>query len=74
LLAAGNVEIRLHQARLYSSLYRADSDVLVNHRAYGIAAENTPLIHLGRAGDGGMFAAYISSFNNIWSVAKPIAS
>jgi hypothetical protein len=67
LLDVGNVEIRLHRATLYNSLYQADNDLLVNQHAYGIPAANAPVFHL-RCGEGsGMFSSYVQSFGRIWS-------
>ncbi len=39
---AQNIEIRLHRAMLYSSIYRADNQLLVNQHAYGIPAAQAP--------------------------------
>lgn len=64
-----NIEVRLHRTTLYNSLYRTDSDLLVNQHAYGVPAANAPVVHLrgGRSGD--MFSSYAESFNRIWSSA-----
>jgi hypothetical protein len=44
LAASENVEIRLHQAVLYNSIYRADDQLFVNQHAYGVQSrpELTP--------------------------------
>jgi hypothetical protein len=70
LLDVRNVEIRLHRITLYSSLYRADNDLLVNQHAYGIPAVNAPVFHLRGGNSGDMFASYAESFGRIWSASE----
>jgi len=66
-----NIEIRLHQAVLYNSIYRADDQILVNQHAYGLPAAHTPVFSLRRAADGGdMFNTYLDSFERVWAVAR----
>jgi transcriptional regulator with XRE-family HTH domain len=69
LLGVGNVEIRLHQATLYNSFYRADDDLLVNQHVYGIPAVNAPVLHLRRVGDRRMFDSYVESLEHLQSSA-----
>lgn len=65
-----NVEIRLHQAVLYNSIYQADDQLLVNQHSYGVPAAHSPVFHFhGKRGD--MAAAYIDSFLRVWSAASP---
>jgi len=73
LLDLDNVEIRLHRATLYNSLYRADDDLLVNQHAYGIPAANAPVVHLRSGGRSGMFSSYAKSLERIWSASQPFA-
>jgi hypothetical protein len=73
LLDVGNVEIRLHRTTLYNSLYRADSDLLVNQHAYGIPAGNAPVIHMHRGKSSDMFSSYVESFGRIWSASRRFA-
>jgi hypothetical protein len=42
-LAAEDVEIRLHLSVLYNSIYRADGQLFVNQHAYGIPAAHAPV-------------------------------
>lgn len=72
LLDVGNVEILLHQARLYNSSFRADSDLLVNQHVYGIPAANGPVLHLRRVGGRGMFDSYIESLEHVRSSAATL--
>ncbi len=52
LAEVSNIKIRLHQTILYSSIYRADDQLLVNQHAYGVAAAHSPVFSL-RGEDGG---------------------
>lgn len=63
---ADRAQIRLHRTVLYSSIYQADNDMLVNQHAYGIPAPRSPVLHLLRSGADGMFASYYASFECIW--------
>jgi hypothetical protein len=67
----GEVEIRVHRAVLNNSIYRADEQLLVSQRAYGIPARRAPVLYLRRAGSGEMVATYLESFERIWATARP---
>jgi transcriptional regulator with XRE-family HTH domain len=69
LAEADNIEIRLHQAVLYNSIYRADDRLLVNQHAYGTPAAHSPVYSLNRASAGDMTDAYLRSFERIWDGA-----
>ena len=66
-----NVEIRLHQTVLYSSIYRADNQLLVNQHAYGIPAAQAPAFCLRNSPRGEMAALYFDSFERVWTGARP---
>lgn len=46
LTGAGGIEIRQHQTVPYSSIYRADSKVVISERAYGVAVARSPVLCL----------------------------
>ena len=69
LAEADGIEIRLHSAVLYNSIYRADDRLLVNQHAYGTPAAHAPVFGLNRAGAGDMTDAYHRSFERIWDGA-----
>jgi transcriptional regulator with XRE-family HTH domain len=71
LLAADNVEIRLHGTVLYNSIYRADDQLLVNTHIYGTMANNAPVFHLRKIPGGDMVSTYLESFERVWNGAKP---
>ena len=66
------LEIRLHQATLYNTIKRADNQLLVAQRAYGIPAEHAPVLHLWPKSDGGLVNTYLQLFNRIWDDARPL--
>ena len=74
LLAAENIEIRLHQSVLYNSIYRADGQLFVNQHAYGIPAAHAPVFCFHESESGDMIAAYLASFDRVWAMAKPIST
>jgi transcriptional regulator with XRE-family HTH domain len=67
-----NVEIRLHRAVLYNSIYRADDRLIVNQHAYGIPAAHASAFLLRDAGGGEMSALYRDSFERVWASASPL--
>jgi hypothetical protein len=73
LLAAENVEIRLHQSVLYNSIYPADGQLIVNQHAYGIPAAHAPVFCFHES-DGDMVAAYVASFEKVWATAGPVST
>jgi hypothetical protein len=68
-----NVEIRLHQAVLYSSIYRADDQLFVNQHASGIPAAHAPVFCLRDTGDAEMAGLYLHNFERVWASAVPLA-
>jgi hypothetical protein len=70
LLGIDNVEIRLHEAVLYNSIYRADGQFFVNQHAYGVPAAHSPVYCYREAESGDMATAYLDSFERVWASAK----
>lgn len=70
LLRLPGISLRLHDTVLYNSIYRADEEFLVNAHVYGCPASRAPVLHLRRAQDDGMAAAYADSFEHVWAAAK----
>jgi hypothetical protein len=68
-----NIEIRLHRTVLYNSIYRADSQFLINQHTYGIPAAQAPVFCLRDAGGGEMAALYLDSFERVWASAASLA-
>ena len=71
LAAIPGVELRLHRAILYNSIYRADDQLLVNQHTYGIPAAHAPVFHIARTPGGEMAEAYLSSLERVWATGQP---
>jgi hypothetical protein len=69
LLQVDGVQIRLHRTVLYNSIYRADSEMLVNPHVYGAAAAYAPILHLRQAAQGDLVSSYLGSFERVWTDA-----
>jgi Helix-turn-helix domain len=65
-----DIEIRLHEAVLYNSIYRADGQVFVNQHVYGIPAARSPVFCYRESGNGEIAAAYVDSFERVWISGK----
>ena len=57
-----NVEIKLHSAALYNSIYRADDQLLVNQQIDGSPAAHAPVFHLFDGEADTMAKGYLDSF------------
>ncbi|MFJ5553143.1 XRE family transcriptional regulator [Streptomyces sp. NPDC093225] len=68
------IGIRLHDATLYNSLFRADDEMLVNTHVYGIGAFLAPVLHLRRLPGGGLFDTYANSIEQTWGQARPVTN
>ena len=69
--SVGGVEIRVHRTVQYSSIYRADDQLIVNQHAYGIPTAHAPVFCLRDVGGGEMIALYRDSFERVWAEATP---
>jgi transcriptional regulator with XRE-family HTH domain len=70
--AQGKVDIRLHRGVMYNSIYYADDQMLVSQHAYGTPVKSAPMLHLLRAEDSDMTAAYSQAFETAWATAAPV--
>ncbi|GAA5174953.1 DUF5919 domain-containing protein [Pseudonocardia eucalypti] len=68
------IEFRLHETCLYTSIFRADDDLIVNTHVYGVAGSNAPAMHLRKVPGGDMVALYQESFETVWASARPLES
>lgn len=66
------VEIRLHRTTLYNSIYRADTELLVNVHAYGAPAAQAPVLYLTATKDEDSTAIYLTSLERVWATAEPV--
>ena len=65
------IEIRLHATTLYNSIYIGDEYMIVNAHRYGINAYATPVLHLHRETQGGLFDGYLESFEQVRQLSRP---
>jgi len=64
------VEVRLHEAVLYNSIYRTDDQLFVNQHAYGIPAAYSPVFCYRKSASGDIATAYLDSFDKVWASAS----
>lgn len=72
LAAIENITIKLHQDVLYSSIYHADDQLMVNQHAYGISASYSPVFYLRKSERGDMACTYFAAFERVWEAAIPL--
>ena len=65
------VDVRLHETTLYTSIYRFDRDMLVNHHVIGLPATHAPVMHLRQLESGDLFTTFTDAFDRVWSGAVP---
>jgi transcriptional regulator with XRE-family HTH domain len=66
------IEIRLHEAVLYNSIFRSDNQLLVNQHAYGVPAAHSPVFFYRRIERSDISTTYIHSFETVWESAKSL--
>ena len=74
LTQVADIEIRLHEAVLYNSIYRADDDLLVNQHVYGTPAAHAPVFGLRAIEGKSMATTYVDSFNRVWETATTLTN
>ena len=74
LIGTSGIEIRQHGTTLYNSVYVGDDIMIVNAHRYGINAYATPVLHLRRAAEGGLFDGYADSFEQVRRLSRPVPS
>jgi len=65
------IEIRVHGAPLYASIFRVDDTLVVNHHIYGSPASDNPAIVVRREQSADLWSKYETSFEKIWARARP---
>jgi transcriptional regulator with XRE-family HTH domain len=64
--------VRRSGATLYASIFRFDDDLLLNTHLWGNAASDSPVFHLRRHDDRGVFANAVRSFERVWKESQPV--
>jgi len=67
------IDIRMHGTPLYVSLFRCDDMLIANHHIHGSPASDNPALVITRAADPELWDKYETSFNTIWSDARPVS-
>lgn len=65
------IDIRLHETTLYTSIYRADTHLLVNTHTYGSPAAHSPVLQLERMPTGRLVEHYLQSYERVWEQSRP---
>jgi hypothetical protein len=65
------VAVRLHGSTLYTSIYRADDEMIANPHVIGLPAAQAPALHLRRIATGGVFDTYAAAYDRVWDNAEP---
>jgi hypothetical protein len=71
LMGTAGIEVRQHGTTLYNSIYIGDDMMIVNAHRYGMNAYATPVLHLRRASEGGLFDGYADSFDQVCRLSRP---
>jgi hypothetical protein len=70
LVGVAGIDIHQHGTTLYNSIYVGDDRMIVNAHRFGINAYATPVLHLRRTGQGGLFDGYTESFEDVWRLSR----
>ena len=71
LARAPGVTVRQHATTLYTSIYRADDEMIANPHVHGLPAAQAPAMHLRRLSAGGLFDTYAAMYDRVWDEATP---
>lgn len=71
LFESPGVELRLLDVPLYNAVYRFDGEMLVTPYLFGQHGYQHPLLHLRQQSSSGLFASYLSQFEDLWSMSQP---
>jgi hypothetical protein len=72
LCSCDGVELRYHDTPMYSSVFRFDDDILVTPHVYGRPGRLSPLLHLRRRQEDGIFDNYLTHLEDVWATAVPM--
>jgi transcriptional regulator with XRE-family HTH domain len=72
LIGVPRIEIKQHDTTLYNSIYIGDDAMIVNMHRFGINAYATPVMHVRRTAEDGLFDGYAESFEDVWRLSRPV--
>lgn len=67
---SATIEMRLHRAVLYNSIYHSDDQLLVGQHAFSLQAASAPVLHLTKTASNEMSNLYLKSFDQVWRLAR----
>ncbi|MGK5529665.1 XRE family transcriptional regulator [Streptomyces sp. URMC 129] len=67
------LDVRMHGATLYNSIFRSDAEFMINSHVLGHSAANSPVLHLRQSEGFSMSATYCESFERAWAESAPVA-
>ncbi|MCP2323749.1 transcriptional regulator with XRE-family HTH domain [Hamadaea flava] len=70
--AIPGAQLRTHSLTAYSSIFRFDDDLLLNQHLFGVQNFLSPLMHLRRETEGGLFDLVTDAFDRFWVATMPI--
>jgi hypothetical protein len=67
-------ELRYHDTPMYNSVFRFDDDMFVTPHVFGRPGRLSPLLHLRRRQEDGIFDNYLAHLEDVWAAAVAIAA
>ncbi|ACZ00380.1 XRE family transcriptional regulator [Thermomonospora curvata] len=67
------IAIRQHDTPLYTSIYRADDELMINPHIYGVPAAQAPVLHLRKVNTDDMADTYLDSFERVWAASEALS-
>ena len=74
LIGVEGIDLRLHETRMYNSIFRGDDQMFVTPHLYALKGYRAPLLHLRRSADDGIFDGFAAHFERVWTVSTPITT
>lgn len=71
LFVVDGIDLRLHETRMYNSVFRGDDQMFFTPHLYGLQGYRAPLLHVRRLTDDGLFDGLAAHFERVWLVATP---
>ncbi|WP_100485156.1 helix-turn-helix domain-containing protein [Mycobacteroides abscessus] len=72
--ATPGFDVRTHQTTLYTSIFRVDTDMIINFHIYGSPGRDNPVMIFSRNQEPRLWATFERAFNQVWEAAAPLAS
>lgn len=66
------LQVRTHATTLYTSIFRADNDMIINFHVYGSPGRENPVMLLSRTQSPRLWATFEQAFTRVWDHAHPL--